>query len=272
MKTVDILGVPIAATNLTEAVGRIDAWIRDERRTYVTVTGVHGVMECRRDESVRRCHQAAGMCVPDGMPTVWIGRARGHRQMQRVYGPDLMLALMRASLERGYTHFFYGGKAGVAAALRDRLTARFPGLKVVGTLSPPFRPMTEPEEEALAERLAAAAPDVLWVGLSTPKQERWMAAHVGKVNAKVMIGVGAAFDFHTGRLRQAPRWMQRAGLEWLFRVCVEPRRLWRRYLRNNAEFICCLFGQAVGVRGSATNGRPGRGKSTWHRLKTHASW
>jgi N-acetylglucosaminyldiphosphoundecaprenol N-acetyl-beta-D-mannosaminyltransferase len=234
---VGILGVPIAAVNMAQAVAQVEDWIREGVRTFVTVTGVHGIMESQQDEQLKAIHRAAGMCVPDGMPTVWLGRLAGHRRMRRVYGPTLMLQLMRVSAHRGYTHFFYGGGRGVPEELRDRLVARYPGLRVVGTLSPPFRPMTASEEKALEELIGRLAPDILWVGLSTPKQERWMAAHVGKLNAKVMIGVGAAFDFITGRLPQAPAWMQQAGLEWLFRLGVEPRRLWRRYLCNNPRFV-----------------------------------
>jgi len=255
-KTVNILGVPVAAVNIARAVQVIEQWIEEGRRTYVTVTGVHGIMESHRREEVRRVHNAAGMCVPDGMPTVWIGRLCGHRNMQRVYGPDLMLELMRRSVENGYTHFFYGGREGVPDLLRGNLVARFPGLKVVGALSPPFRPMTEQEEAELRELIDELAPDILWVGLSTPKQERWMAAHVGKLNTKVMIGVGAAFDFHAGLLKQAPRWVQQLGLEWFFRMCVEPRRLSRRYLLNNPQFIWLMLCQALGL------GRSGLGEGS----------
>ena len=248
MNSVNILGVPIAAVNLKEAADRIEGWIRERRKTFVTVTGVHGIMESQYDEEVRRIHNIAGMCVPDGMPTVWIGRLYGHKKMSRVYGPDLMLEMMKRSADRGYAHFFYGGREGVSELLAERMAARFPGVQVVGTLSPPFRPMTESEERELRERFEELSPDITWVGLSTPKQERWMAAHAGKLNTRVMIGVGAAFDFHAGLLRQAPRWIQRAGLEWFFRMCVEPRRLARRYLKNNPRFIWRMLLQLSGVR------------------------
>jgi N-acetylglucosaminyldiphosphoundecaprenol N-acetyl-beta-D-mannosaminyltransferase len=248
MATVDILGVPVAAVNLGEAADRIEEWIRAGTQAYVTVTGVHGIVESCRDAEVLRAHREAGLCVPDGMPTVWIGRLAGHANMGRVYGPDLMLELMRRSVDQGYTHFFFGGKDGVAERLRDRLSAKFPGLRVAGTYTPPFRPLTPEEDADLWRRLEAAAPDVLWVGLSTPKQERWMAANTGRAGATVFIGVGAAFDIHAGLLRQAPRWMQRSGLEWLFRLCMEPRRLWRRYLVNNPVFIWKVLGQWLGLR------------------------
>jgi N-acetylglucosaminyldiphosphoundecaprenol N-acetyl-beta-D-mannosaminyltransferase len=251
MKTVNVLGVPLAAVNLPEAADRIETWIDEGRQTYVTVTGVHGVMESQRDPAVKRMHQKAGMCVPDGMPMVWVGRLKGHRSMNRVYGPDLMLEICRRSVDRGYTHYFFGGEEGVPEQLRDRLLTRFPGLRVVGLYSPPFRPLTGREEADLREEIQRLAPNILWVGLSTPKQESWMAAHVGQLDAPVMIGVGAAFDFHAGLVRQAPAWMQRAGLEWFFRLCMEPRRLWKRYLRNNPSFVVRILGQFAGIRKQA---------------------
>jgi N-acetylglucosaminyldiphosphoundecaprenol N-acetyl-beta-D-mannosaminyltransferase len=245
MQTVNVLGVPIAAVDMKDAVAQIEEWIRSDARTFVTVTGVHGIMQSQDDERIRRIHHAAGMCVPDGMPTVWIGRLHGHRRMRRVYGPDLMLELMKVSVVKGYTHFFFGGKEGVAALLRERIEAKFPGVRVVGTWSPPFRALTMHEEAALKHCVDELAPDILWVGLSTPKQEQWMAAHVGRLNSKVMVGVGAAFDFHSGLVRQSPRWIQPIGLEWLFRLYMEPRRLWRRYLANNPRFIWLMLGQLL---------------------------
>ena len=187
LKTVNILGVPIAAVNIDQVGDRIEDWIREGARKFVTVTGVHGIMESQYDEEMKCIHQAASMCVPDGMPTVWIGKLYGHRSMRRVYGPDLMLEIMRRSVEKRYTHFFYGGKRGVPELLRDRLVARFPGLKIVGVLSPPFRPMSEEEENELHVLVKKLSPDIIWVGLSTPKQERWMASHVGKLNTKVVL-------------------------------------------------------------------------------------
>jgi N-acetylglucosaminyldiphosphoundecaprenol N-acetyl-beta-D-mannosaminyltransferase len=248
MEFVNVLDVPIAATNIPEAADQIDSWIQSGTQRYVTVTGVHGIMESQEDTELLRIHQAAGMCVPDGMPTVWVGKYYGHQTMSRVYGPDLMLEIMERSPARGYRHFFYGGKEGVPELLKEKIEARFPGTQVVGTLSPPFRPMTDEEEADFAEEIARLQPDIIWVGLSTPKQERWMAAHVRKLECKVMIGVGAAFDFHAGLLKQAPSWMQKAGLEWFFRLCVEPRRLWRRYCYNNPRFIWKMTGQLLGQR------------------------
>ena len=193
-------------------------------------------MESQRDDELRRIHETAGLVTPDGMPLVWIAHLLGHSHVERVYGPDLLLACCERSILRGYRHFFYGGAPGVGECLAARLGARFPGLSVAGLFSPPFRPLSADEDGALVDCINAARPDIVWVGLSTPKQERWMAAHVGRLDAPVLIGVGAAFDFHAGVKRQAPRWMQRSGLEWSFRLAMEPRRRWRRYLRNNPAF------------------------------------
>ena len=248
MNTVNILGVPIATVNLHQAAAQIEEWIRKREKAYVTVTGVHGIMESQYDGRVKRIHQKAGMCAPDGMPTVWIGKLYGHREMDRVYGPDLMIEIMRRSVTKGYTHFLYGGKKGVPELLMERLVALYPELKIVGILSPPFRAMTEEEENNLKDLIEKLTPDIIWVGLSTPKQEKWMATHIGKLKTKVMIGAGAAFDFHAGLLRQAPRWMQRIGLEWFFRLCVEPRRLWKRYLVNNPLFIWNFALQFLKIR------------------------
>ena len=245
---VNILGVPIAAINLDQAAAKIEEWILTGQRVYVTVTGVHGIMESQYDKEVKRIHQEAGMCVPDGMPTVWIGKLHGNRRMSRVYGPDLMLEMMKRSMENGYTNFFFGGKEGVPETLRDRFIMMFPGLKISGVYSPPFRPMNEEEENGLQDFVNKLSPDITWVGLGTPKQEKWMASHIGRMNTKVMVGVGAAFDFHAGLVRQAPRWIQKIGMEWVFRLWIEPKRLWRRYLKNNPLFILMILVEALGFR------------------------
>lgn len=244
---VNILGVGVSAVDMEMALGMIDGWIARRERRYVCVTGVHGVMESQRDEALRRIHNAAGMVTPDGMPLVWLSRLKGFRHVERVYGPDLMLALCEHSVDRGYRHFFYGGAEGVAEQLTARLKAQFPGLQVAGVYAPPFRPLTPDEDAQIVQMINAANPDVVWVGLSTPKQERWMAAHVERL-ASVLIGVGAAFDFLAGCKPQAPRWMQRSGLEWCFRLATEPRRLARRYLVNNPRFVALVFLQALGLR------------------------
>lgn len=244
----NVLGVGISAINIPMALEVLDAWIRQQHHTYVCITGVHGVMESQADPELRKIHNQAGLVTPDGMPMVWMSRLAGHKHVDRVYGPDLMLAVCEASLQRGYRHFFYGGNEGVPELLRDKLQEKFPGLQVVGTYSPPFRSLTPEEDAAIVAQINAARPDIVWVGLSTPKQERWMAAHLGKVQAPVMIGVGAAFDFHAGLKPQAPRWMQRSGLEWFFRMVSEPKRLARRYLQNNPRFVMAVLMQLLGLR------------------------
>ncbi len=234
---VDILGVKVSAIDIGDAVATIVDWISQRRRHYVCITGVHGVMECRHDAALRAIHDEAGLVTPDGMPLVWMARRLGFERVQRVYGPDLMHEISRISPEHGYRHFYFGGGRGLAQRLQDRLCRTYPGLNVVGILSPPFHAVSAAEDEAMVAAINAARPDIVWVGLSTPKQERWMSAHRDRIEAPVMIGVGAAFDFLSGTKRQAPLWMQRNGLEWLFRLASEPRRLGRRYGRIVPHFL-----------------------------------
>ncbi|MGQ9676028.1 MAG: WecB/TagA/CpsF family glycosyltransferase [Chloroflexota bacterium] len=244
----NILGVGISAIDMNLALEQIEGWVARREQHYVCVATVHGVMECQRDPTLRQVFNNSGLTTPDGMPLVWLSRLNGYRHVRRVYGPDLMLALCQRSVDRGYGHYLYGGAEGVAETLADRLRQRFPGLRIVGTYTPPFRALTPAEDAAVIERINQAKPDIVWVGISAPKQDRWMAEHVGRLTAPVLIGVGAAFDFHSGRKRQAPRWMQGAGLEWLFRLSQEPRRLWRRYLVYNPLFVGFVFLQMTGVK------------------------
>lgn len=244
----NVLGVKISATNIPMALETIGEWIQNGENTYVTVTGVHGVIESQRDEALRLIHNQAGMVVPDGMPMVWANHLQGNKHVSRVYGPDLMLATCEESLKTGYKHFFYGGASHVPSLLKEKLTERFPGLQVVGTYSPPFRPLTEEEDKEVCQMIDESGADIVWIGLSTPKQELWMAAHLGKIKAPVMVGVGAAFDFHAGLKTQAPKWMQKSGMEWFYRLMTEPRRLGKRYLINNPTFIMLVVMQATGLR------------------------
>ncbi|MBP1819435.1 WecB/TagA/CpsF family glycosyltransferase [Mycobacterium sp. OAE908] len=237
----DVLGVGISAINMAMACDEITRWIDCREQHYVCVTGVHGVMESQRDPELLAIHNASGLTVPDGMPMVWAGRRAGADWMSRVYGPDLMLTVLERAADRGWSSFLYGGNEGVGDLLATRLRARFPGLKIAGTFSPPFRPLNPAEDDDVVHRIDDSGADIVWVGLSTPKQERWMAAHVGRLAAPAMVGVGAAFDFHAGLVSQAPPWIQQRGLEWLFRFAKEPRRLWKRYLRNNPEFVAKIL-------------------------------
>ncbi len=234
---VDVLGVHVSAVSRRQAVAEVARWIEDGERHYVCVTGVHGVMESQRDPALRDIHNASGLTTPDGMPLVWCAKKAGVATVTRVYGPDLLIDVLEAGIDHGWRHFFYGGAEGVPELLADRLRERIPELQVAGCFSPPFRALTAAESEEVAAMINATKADVVWVGLSTPKQERWMAEHRDRLEAAALVGVGAAFDFHTGRVRQAPAVLQRNGLEWAFRLAVEPRRLWRRYLRNNPAFV-----------------------------------
>lgn len=234
---VDVLGVPVAAIDLPTAVGRLERLVAERGRAYVTVTGVHGVMECQRDPELLRIHREAALVTPDGMPLVWAGRRVGFDDMGRVYGPDLLLATCERA--RGLRMYFFGGGDGVAERLAERLVARY-GIDVAGVRTPGHPPEPPSATAADVAAINAAAPDVVWVGLSTPKQERWMAAARPHLDAPVLVGIGAAFDIHAGLLPQAPRWMQERGLEWAYRLAREPRRLWRRYLRNNPAFVAAI--------------------------------
>jgi N-acetylglucosaminyldiphosphoundecaprenol N-acetyl-beta-D-mannosaminyltransferase len=248
----NVLGVQISAIDMAGAVALADRLIRSGERGYVCVTGVHGVMESQSDTDLFGILNRAFMNTPDGMPMTWVGRLQGHRNMRRVYGPDFMLEMCRLSATRGYRHFLYGGKQGVAQLLSERLSERFPGLQVVGTYTPPFRPLSEQEEQELLKLLNDSKPDILWVGLSTPKQEKFMARHSDAFKVPLMVGVGAAFDIHTGRIQDAPNWMKQSGLQWLHRLCQEPKRLARRYLVNNPMFLFLITLQLLGVKTSRT--------------------
>jgi len=211
---VQVLGVGISAVNPESAVEAIAGWIETGQRSYVCVTGVHGVMESQRDPALRRIHNASGLTVPDGMPMVWAGHRVGAPWMSQVRGADLMFSVLRRAAERGWSSYLYGGADGVPELLAQNLARRIPALKIVGAYSPPFRALTPEEDEEVVRRINASGADLVWVGLSTPKQERWMAEHRERLDASVLLGVGAAFDFHAGLKQQAPGWMQRHGLEW----------------------------------------------------------
>lgn len=203
-------------------------------------------MESQRDENLQHIHNNAGLVTPDGMPLVWLSRLRGRSHVERVYSPDLILTLCERSISKGYRHFLYGGTEDSLEQRVGNLERWFPGLQIVGKYSPPFRPLTDEEYDQIVQRLNEANPYIVWIGLSTPKQQRWMAAHMRRLAAPVLLGVGAAFDFHAALKKQAPRWMQRSGLEWLFRLATEPRRLGPRYLINNALFILLVLRQMLG--------------------------
>jgi len=233
----DLFGVSISAVNVPHAVEIMDSWIRAGHRDYVILTGAHGVVEMQDDPELREINNRSGLTTPDGMPIVWWGRARGFADIEKVYAPDIMTAMFRRSVERGYRHYFYGGAEGVADALAEEIQRRYPGISVAGTHCPPFRALDESEEVALAEQIDRTRPDIVWVGLGCPKQERWIARNRARLSAPVLIGVGAGFDFLAGTAKHAPGWIQRSGFEWLFRLVCEPRRLWPRYSRVIPRFV-----------------------------------
>jgi N-acetylglucosaminyldiphosphoundecaprenol N-acetyl-beta-D-mannosaminyltransferase len=249
-----VLNLPLALTDYERTLDWIDAAVAQGAREYVCVAAVHTVMEAREDVELRAAVAGAAFTVPDGQPLVWALRALGHDIGARVYGPDLMARACERAARSGQRQFLYGGRdTGALAQLERRLRARFPGLQLVGGHAPPFRELTAAELDAVAAEINAARPDVVWVGLGVPKQEKWMAAMRARLDAPVLIGVGAAFDFHAGLVPQAPPWMQRAGLEWLFRLRQEPRRLWRRYARHNPRFLAGFARQWAAERRA---GRP----------------
>jgi N-acetylglucosaminyldiphosphoundecaprenol N-acetyl-beta-D-mannosaminyltransferase len=243
-----VLGVRVNAVQIPDTIRILEGWIHERGRSrYVAVTGMHGVSESRQDPRFHSALDAADLVVPDGMPLVWLGRLRGFRTLKRrVYGPELMETFCRQTGAK-YRHFFYGGAPGVADRLAKVERERY-GIRIAGTYCPPFRPLTRDEEDEVQSIIDAAAPDLLWIGLSTPKQETWMHERQGRIHVPVMLGVGAAFDLNTGRLKQAPVWMRENGLEWLFRLLAEPRRLWRRYLISGSGFVWNVLLEVLGMR------------------------
>jgi N-acetylglucosaminyldiphosphoundecaprenol N-acetyl-beta-D-mannosaminyltransferase len=231
-----VLGVRVHAVQIPDVTAQMETWISArESCHFIAVTGMHGVSESQRDPQLKRILNEADLVVPDGMPLVWLGKRQGFPLRRRVYGPELMQTFCRQTGPQ-YRHFLYGGMPGVPERLSGILRSQF-GINVVGEYSPPFRALTPQEDQDIIDRINSSSTDVLWVGLSTPKQERWMHEHRPKLRVPVLVGVGAAFDLNGGVIKQAPSWMQERGLEWAFRLSQEPKRLWRRYLINGSEFV-----------------------------------
>jgi N-acetylglucosaminyldiphosphoundecaprenol N-acetyl-beta-D-mannosaminyltransferase len=235
----NLLGVNVSTTTFEAGRDRVLAAPRNGAKLSVHYVSVNTIVEANRQPDLKELLNRGDLVAPDGMPLVWIGRRRGH-QMTRTYGPDSMLAIIDRGREHGYTHYFYGGGPGVPELLKERLESLYPGIKVVGMYSPPFRALTPEEDEAVVRRINDADPDFVWIGLGSPKQDRWVADHRDRLNAAAVLAVGAAFDYNAGLLRKAPPWMARNGLQWLFRLVTEPRRLWKRYTVSNARFIWLL--------------------------------
>ncbi len=248
---VDVLGVPLALTDYERTMDWMDATIASGNQGYVCVAATHTVMVCQEDQELRDAVLNADLVVPDGQPLVWAMNALGYRLSSRVYGPDLMARYCRRAAKTGTRMFLYGGRnQGALVQLALNLRRRDPGLRIVGGYSPPFRDMTAEEEDAILNEINASGADVVWVGIGVPKQEKWMARMRDRLDAPVLVGVGAAFDFHAGLVPQAPSWMQTSGLEWAYRLGHEPRRLWRRYLRYNPRFVSGFTRQYVNTRWS----------------------
>lgn len=244
-----LLGSRVHVVGIGGAIELIEHWIAQrDRCRYVSVSNVNNVVEGLKQSSFLEVTNDADLSVPDGMPLVWVGRMRGLPMSERVAGPDLFIEFLEHTHEKGYRHFFYGGAEGVSEELTSILCHRFSGLKVVGGYSPPFRPLTAAEDAAVVDLISAAAPDVLWVGLGCPKQERWMFEHRDRLQVPVMLGVGQVFDLYSGRIRRAPTWMRRYGLEWLYRLGSNPGRLWRRYLISNTIFVSSLLLESAGLK------------------------
>jgi N-acetylglucosaminyldiphosphoundecaprenol N-acetyl-beta-D-mannosaminyltransferase len=249
--TADVLGVQLALTDYDEMLDWIDAMIAGRFRGYLCACNVHTVMASREDPELHAALESATINVPDGQPLVWALNALGHSLRGRVYGPELMSRACERAVEAGHRFYLYGGRnQGALVQLALNLRRRYPGVKIVGGYSPPHRPLTPEEEAAIAQEINHSQADVVWAGIGVPKQEKWMAQMRSRLEAPVLVGVGAAFDFHAGLVPQAPGWIQESGLEWAYRLAQEPRRLWRRYLRYNPKFVAAFAQQLVEQRRS----------------------
>lgn len=247
VRHITIQGVRVSAIDPELASEIIHRAIAAGERGYVCVQNVHGINQAHSQPGLKKVFNRALLLTPDGVPLVWLGRLAGDPTIRRVYGPDLMLRICKEGVPRGYRHFLYGGKPGVARKLQASLEEKFPGIRIVGSFTPPFRPLNKDEESELRRQVSEAKPDITWVGLSTPKQDYFMADHIEKLDTTLMFGVGAAFDFHTGLVPQAPTWMRDCGLEWLFRLLAEPKRLWKRYLYGNPVFLFRAACELAGI-------------------------
>jgi N-acetylglucosaminyldiphosphoundecaprenol N-acetyl-beta-D-mannosaminyltransferase len=244
-----LLGVRVHAVQIPDVIEQMDEWItRRDACRYIAVTDMHSVMEAQHDAKFRGILNSADLVVPDGFPLIWLARRKGFALRRRVYGPELMLRFCAASTAKNYRHFFYGGAPGVAEDLARRFVKLFPGFQVAGTYCPPFRPLTATEDDEAVAAIERSRADIVWVGLGAPKQESWMFSHRERLQAPLLVGVGAAFDFHTGRVRSAPRWVGDHGFEWLFRLAQEPGRLWRRYLIQGSEFVALVLLELLGLK------------------------
>lgn len=243
----NLLGVAVDAVNMEQALAMVNARLQQGPKGYVCFVDVHGILEALKSASVAETYVHAAMAMPDGTPTVWVGRAQGQTRMNFVTGPGMMGEVFGRGEFAGYSHYFYGGEPGVANDLAVTLCRRYPWTRIVGTYTPPFRELTREEEQALVAEVNRLKPDIVWVGIGTPRQDLWMRRMLPRLETTMMFGVGAAFDFLTGRIRLCPEWMKRAGLHWLHRLAQDPGRLWMRNVRNTA-FLWHVVLQLSGVR------------------------
>ncbi|MFV0295195.1 MAG: WecB/TagA/CpsF family glycosyltransferase [Hyphomicrobiaceae bacterium] len=261
---IDILGVPVSVVDKMSALDTIAKWIAERRQgvaspRYVCACDVHSLMRAHDDPQHMRALRGAQMVVPDGTPLVWVSRLRGEKRIGRVPGPDLLSLICEHSEKEGWSHYFYGGAEGVAGKLAERLARHYPGINIAGTHCPPFRPLSADESRDDIARIDASGADIVWIGLGCPKQEQWMLDHERELQGRILIGVGAAFDFHTGRIERAPKWMRDNGLEWLHRLASEPKRLWRRYLLMAPRFVALSLAETCGqARRRMTGGFSGQ--------------
>jgi N-acetylglucosaminyldiphosphoundecaprenol N-acetyl-beta-D-mannosaminyltransferase len=246
-RLVNILGVDVDASNLTEAVVRVEQWIAERRRSFIIFRDVHGLMRCQNDVSFRAAHAASHFVATDGMPLVWMARRAHGPTIGRVYGPDFMKLFLEITGGK-YRHYFFGSTPETIEKLVASIRLNVPDLVVAGIYSPPFRPLSDAEDAEIVRTINEARPDVVWVGLGTPKQELWMHAHRGRLEAPALMGVGAAFDFLAGTKPQAPRWVRQNGLEWVFRLATEPRRLTGRYFTYLPAFVVAILGEVLRKR------------------------
>ena len=241
VKTISLLGVNVSRVNPVLAVGQICEWVAQKQRTYVCVAPVATLVDAQQDPKYLQAVNGAGMVTPDGMPVVWLARSRGCKDIARTYGPDLLLETCNQGQDLGLRHFFYGATEDTLQKLQQKLLGAYPRIKVVGTYAPAFKPGVWQEDKEVIDRINSSGADIVWVGLGSPKQDFWMQLHRPLLDVPVIVGAGAAFDFCSGAKPQAPRWMQGLGLEWFFRLCCEPGRLWKRYLVGNSLFLFYLL-------------------------------
>jgi len=260
VKTNNILGTHFSLLSYRDVLTTILGWRDRNERHYVTLTPPYSVLMCRRDARLHEATEAASLTLPDGVGIILASKLLRYPHHGRVTGPTLMLRLCDWGRDKGLRHYFYGGAPGVADALAERLQRKYPGLTVAGTYGPPFRELTPTEDAEALTRINGAKPDIVWVGLGSPKQEKWMAEHLGRLDAATMVGVGAAFDFHSGRVKWAPEWMRNAGVEWAYRLATEPKRMWRRNTDSFVFLAKVLHQYAAGEDGIGSARRQ-RGKS-----------